>query len=72
MSKMFDANIKHYKEKYHNMIKDISKKSLDTYIRGLGITDEFLRKIQKSFVVLYIILLRLLCQVELVVLLMQL
>lgn len=43
MSKMFDANIKHYKEKYHNMIKDISKKSLDTYIRGLGITDEFFK-----------------------------
>lgn len=40
MSKMFDANVKHYKEKYHSMIKDIPRKSLDTYIKGLGITDE--------------------------------
>ena len=43
MSKMFDANVKHYKEKYHSMIKDIPRKSLDTYIKGLGITDEFFK-----------------------------
>ena len=43
MSKMFDANVKHYKEKYHSMIKGISRKSLDVYIKGLGISDEFFR-----------------------------
>lgn len=43
MSKMFDANVKHYKEKYHNMIDNISRKSLDAYIKSSGVTDEFFK-----------------------------
>lgn len=43
MSKMFDANVKHYKEKFHSTIDKVSAKSVETFAKSQGINDEALK-----------------------------
>lgn len=43
MSKMFDSQIAHYKEKFHNTMDNISVKAIESSARSNGVSDEFLK-----------------------------
>lgn len=43
MSKVFDSQIAHYKEKFHSTMDNISIKEIEASARSNGLTDEFLK-----------------------------